>query len=82
MTVKELKEAIANLPDDMGLVLQIDPEGNGYSPVEGIDPYGILGEDGECYDATWTADEAGMEEDEWEELCKKPRVGIVYPGYF
>jgi len=81
MTVKELKEVIANLPDDMELVLQVDPEGNGYSPVDGVDPDGIM-YDGECYDATWTADEACMEEDDWEELCKKPRVGVVFPGYF
>jgi len=79
MTVKELKEVIANLPDNMELVLQIDPEGNGYWPVRGIDGDGIMTEDGECYDATWTADEAGMDDDEWEEFLKKPRVGIVYP---
>lgn len=82
MTVKELKEAIANLPDDMMLVLQVDPEGNGYGPVERIDTDGIMTDDGECFDATWTAEEAGMEEDEWEEFCKRPRVGVFFPGYF
>jgi hypothetical protein len=79
MTVKELKEQIANLPDNMELVLQIDSEGNGYHPVRGIDPDGIMTDDGECYDASWTADEACMEEDEWEEFKKKSRVGVVYP---
>jgi len=79
MTVKELKKELAKFPDDMELVLQIDPEGNGYHEVRGIDGDGIMTEDNECYDATWTADEAGMEEEEWKEFLKKPRVGVVYP---
>lgn len=36
-TVKQLKEQIANLPDDMVLVLQADDEGNGYRFCNGID---------------------------------------------
>ena len=79
MTVKELKEELAGLPDDLELVLQIDPEGNGYHPVQGIDGEGIQTDDGEVFDAKWTADEACMEEEEWEEFKKRPRVGIVYP---
>ncbi len=35
MTVKELKLAIANLPDNMPVILQKDSEGNGYSPCVG-----------------------------------------------
>ena len=79
MTVKELKEELANLPDDMELVLQIDPEGNGYHTVRGIDCDCIMTDDGECYAADWSADEACMDEDEWKEFLKKPRVGVVYP---
>jgi len=79
MTVKELKEELANLPDDMELVLQIDSEGNGYEKVRGIDPDSIETDDGDVYDATQTADEACMEEDEWEEIKKLPRVAIIYP---
>ena len=79
MTVKELKEELAKFPDDMELYLQIDPEGNGYHSVRGIDPDGILTEDGEIYDASWTADEACLEEEEWEEMKKQKRVGVVYP---
>ena len=37
MNVKELKEAIANLPDEMEVVLQKDSEGNGYSPLSDVD---------------------------------------------
>lgn len=41
MTVKELKEAIAELPDDMEVILQKDGEGNGYSPLSGADPNAV-----------------------------------------
>jgi len=37
MNIKQLKESIANLPDEMEVVLQKDSEGNGYSPLKGVD---------------------------------------------
>lgn len=37
MTVKELREALAGLSDDMPVILQKDAEGNGYSPAAGAD---------------------------------------------
>ncbi len=33
MTVKDLREALADLPDDMLVVMAKDAEGNGYSPL-------------------------------------------------
>lgn len=33
MTVRELREALADLPDDMVVVIACDAEGNGYSPL-------------------------------------------------
>jgi len=33
MTVRELREALAGLPDDMLVVMSRDAEGNGYSPL-------------------------------------------------
>lgn len=79
MNVKELKKELENLPDDMELVLQIDSEGNGYEQVRGIDPNGIETPDGDIYDRRWSADDACMEEDEWEEIKKLPSKGIIYP---
>ena len=35
---------------------------------------------GEIYAATWTAEDAGMDEDEWEEFKKRPRCAVLYPG--
>ncbi len=37
MTVKELKKAIKDLPDDMECILQKDAEGNGYSPLSDVE---------------------------------------------
>ena len=37
MNVKELREALAGLPDDMIVIVQKDSEGNGYSPLSGVD---------------------------------------------
>ena len=37
MTVKELRDALATMPDDLLVILQRDGEGNGYSPIAGAD---------------------------------------------
>lgn len=36
MTVKELIEELQKLPPDTLVILQIDSEGNGFSPLEGL----------------------------------------------
>lgn len=83
MKVKDLKKAIDNLPDDMEVILQKDSEGNGYSPLDGADPNAIYIEEtpwyGDVYDIEWTADEAGFDEDEWNEIKAKPKALILYP---
>jgi hypothetical protein len=83
MTVKELKEAIANLPDEMEVVLQKDSEGNGYSPLAGADPDAVYIAEttwyGDVYSMDWTADDACMSDEEWEEIKSKPRTLILAP---
>lgn len=84
MNVKELREALANLPDDMEVILQKDAEGNGYSPLEGADAEAIyLAEttwSGECYADSWTAGEAGFDEDEWDDIKQdNPRCLVLFP---
>jgi len=83
MNVKELKEAINDLPDDMEVILQKDAEGNGYSPLWGADPDAVYVPEttwyGDVYDMKWCADDACMEEEEWEEIKKKPRALILHP---
>jgi hypothetical protein len=83
MTIKELKEAIANLPDEMEVVLQKDSEGNGYSPLIGVDPDTVYIPNSTCsgdvYSIEWTADDACMSDEEWNEVKSKPRTLILHP---
>ena len=83
MTVKELKEAIANLPNEMEVVLQKDSEGNGYSPLSVVDPNAVYIPEtpwyGDVYSMEWTADDACMSDEEWEEIKSKPRTLILAP---
>lgn len=83
MNVKQLKEAIENLPDDMEVILQKDAEGSGYSPLSGVDPNAVYVEEsswyGTVYDATESADDVWMEEDEWEAILDRPRVLVLFP---
>ncbi len=83
MNIKELKEIISNLPDEMEIIIQKDSEGNQYSPLLGVDLNSVYVPEntwyGEAYPTDWTADDAGMEEDEWEEILSKPRALILYP---
>jgi len=37
MTVRELIEELSKVDPDRIVVLQIDPEGNGYNPADGVD---------------------------------------------
>ncbi len=37
ITVKDLRDALTGLPDDMPVILQKDSEGDGYSPCAGCD---------------------------------------------
>ncbi len=37
MTIKDLREALVGLPDNMPVICQKDGEGNGYSPLAGAD---------------------------------------------
>jgi hypothetical protein len=83
MTIKELKELITNLPNEMEVVLQKDSEGNGYSPLAGVDSDSVYIPDntysGNVYSMGWTSDDACMSEDKWKEIKSKPRTLILYP---
>ena len=82
MNVGELKEQIKDLPDNMEVILQEDPEGNGYRNLYIADPNVVIqryGRQIEVYDDNWTHEDADMEEDEWKALLEKPRVLILAP---
>lgn len=83
MKVKDLLEQLKDLDPEMEIIMQKDSEGNGYSPLAGADPEGIyIAEStwsGDVYDASWTADDACMDEEEWEEIQAQPRCVVLYP---
>ena len=83
MKIRELIEKLNELDPDLEIIIQKDAEGNGYSPLAGIDSDGIYIKEtswhGEVYDSNWSADDAAMEEEEWSELLKQPRALILFP---
>lgn len=83
MNVKELREALDGLPDEMQVILQKDAEGNGYSPLSDVDPEAIYVPDstwsGDVYSLHHTAEDNCMEEDEWEKMKQGPRALILCP---
>lgn len=83
MNIRELKEAIENLPDDMEVIIQKDSEGNDYSPLRGADPDAIYvpecGWSGTAYSTKYSAKDHCMSDKEWNDMLSKPRSLILYP---
>ena len=83
MTVRDLIDSLSGVPLDAEVILQKDPEGNGYSPLAGVFTTCIYSPEttwgGEIKDTDWTADEACADEDDWEEFKKRPRCLLLYP---
>jgi len=72
MTVKELIAELQLMPQDSIVILQKDAEGNGYSPLSCVDPDAVYEADstwsGDVYSTNWSAEDACMERDEWQEF--------------
>ena len=85
MKVKELIEALKDCDPEMEVILQKDPEGNSYSYLSGVDPSAIEVKSGkyeiDVYDSNWNADEAGVEEEIWNEYLTLPRCLVLYPEW-
>lgn len=83
MKIKELKELIENLPDDMEVILSKDSEGNNYSPLSDGDPNMVYIPEttwfGDVYDMGWSAEDACMSDDEWERLNKLDKSLVLWP---
>lgn len=83
MTVKELKKEIIDLPDEMEVIMQKDGEGNGYSPLSYVDHNAVYIPEttwnGEVYFTEWSAEDACMNEKEWEDIKSKPQALILGP---
>lgn len=82
LTVKDLIEALCQLPDDLPVIMQKDGEGNSYSPLEGVD-----GSKGIVYvaESTWSGavytedDIEYLKEEDDEDHSKNPRCVVLYP---
>lgn len=87
MTLKEFKNLINALPaelDDAIMICQKDSEGNGYSPLYGVDENAVYKDEttwsGTVFFTKWSAYDAGMEEKEWEEFKKEtPKCIVIRP---
>lgn len=83
MTVKELKEAISRLPNEMQVIVQKDAEGNGYSPLAGVDADAVYVPNstysGDVYSTNWTAADAAMSQSDWDKTKMMDRALILYP---
>ena len=86
MIVKELIEQLSKLNPDTKVFMQSDPEGNGYSPLEGIDPAFFRDEKGEeleVFNTKWTAQDCCMEKEDFAALraSKENQCVVLYPSY-
>ena len=88
MKLKDLKEQLNSLPaelDECEVILQKDSEGNGYSPLCGVDENCVYLADstysGDVYSLEYTAEDNCMEEEDWEELKndKNKRCVVLHP---
>ena len=80
MNVKQLKEIIQDLPDDMEVIIQRDPEGNSYTLLDDADPHCIhLQRSNEVYSTLWDHDDAMMEKEEWDEFIQRPKTLVLSP---
>jgi len=84
MKVKELIEQLNDIDPELEVICQRDSEGNGYSPLEGVDANAIYIAEttwsGDVYDRSGTAEDADMAESEWGKLKKDhPCAVILFP---
>ena len=84
MKLSELKEKLNKLPaeyDNCEVVCQKDAEGNGYSPLAGIDPFTVYIPEttwcGNVYSISYTAQDNCMEEDEWEKIKNDKSLAAI-----
>lgn len=76
MKVRELREKIEGLPSEMEIYMASDPEGNSYDSLYDVDPDCIW--DGETiYSTRWSADDACMDEEEWESMKRENKRCLV-----
>jgi len=83
MNVKELIEQLMDQDLGSDVILKKDSEGNGYSPLSKVDGDAVYvpcnSWSGDVLDTKWSAEDAGMEDDEWEAVKQHPRCVVLLP---
>ncbi len=83
LKVKEVLEALSKADPEAEAILQKDSEGNGYSPLCGIDLKAVYIPDntwsGMVYPTRSSAEQRGMTKEEWEAIMAKPRCVVLFP---
>lgn len=78
ITVKELREQLANIPDDTPIILQTDDEGNGYRYVNGIDFAPPTDDDANYFNGDDCVRKSDID-DEWRDAGEYDKlVAVVY----
>lgn len=79
MKSHELAKLLLSKPD-MDVVMASDPEGNAFETLFEVG-FNYLFQQGRCensiYSKSWTAEDAGMDEDEWEDFKKSANEVLV-----
>lgn len=83
MKVEALIKILSTLDPESQVILQKDAEGNGYSPLRGVDNEAVYVKEsaysGEVYSTKYPASDHCMEESEWKKLLKQKRCVVLYP---
>ena len=77
MKIEELIKILSGMAPERDVILQRDPEGNGYSPIKGADDEAVYTDDFDVYATDWSASDACMSEKEWEIFKKKNKKCVV-----
>lgn len=85
MKVCDLIKTLQTLDPEMQLIIQKDSEGNGYSPLCGLDGEALYVPEstwsGIAYHLDSTAEDNDLSDEEWEIIKSDPkfRAGILFP---
>ena len=83
MKVKDLIRELQSMDPEAEVIVQKDAEGNGYSPLAGTDHDAVYIAEttwyGDVYSTEWSAEDADMDEEDWQEILKHPRCVVLYP---
>jgi len=83
MKVKQLIKLLEKCDPNAQVIVQKDAEGNGFSSLADATFDGVyIAEsawNGTVYSTEWSADDAGMDEDEWKKILRRKRCVVLYP---